>query len=408
MNATGRPAREQLAFQVTAVVLTGGAFGLLRAYDLLGSMPLWALAALLVLSSLISQVATVRWGSDCTHRQLHQRIAVHMAMTTVIIYAIGWGPTLAVGYLVPVAGELEVSGSAAFRPSLFWGIAGIAAGQGAIAAGIVSSEVTEPLVHGVGALAALGLAFVIYLLGTKEVQIERAEFELNATAADLAAANAAMREFVAIASHELRTPTTVVKGYAAMMQARWDAIAESDRRQYLSAIARSADQLAHLVDDLLMVSKIEAGVIETHPETIRVGEVVHEVLRDLDRLCDVGISAPPELVVDADPDHLRRVLRNYLENAFCYGEPPFAVDVVDLAGRVEIRVRDHGEGLPEEFLARVFEKFAQAQSPMGNERKGTGLGLSIVRGLARAGGGDAWYEPNQPRGSCFAVSLPRA
>jgi signal transduction histidine kinase len=84
------------------------------------------------------------------------------------------------------------------------------------------------------------------------------------------------------------------------------------------------------------------------------------------------------------------------------------VEVTCVDGHAELRVRDRGEGLPAEFLARAFEKFAQARHVAGAERKGTGLGLSIVRGLARAGGGDAWYEPNQPNGSCFAASFPLA
>jgi signal transduction histidine kinase len=403
-----RTDRQQLAFQIVAVILTGAAFAGLWAADLLGSVPLWALLLLLAGASVISQVASARWGGDCTRRQLHQRIAVHMTMTTVIIYAIGWGPTLAVGYLVPVTGDLETSGSSAWRPSLLWGIAAIAAGQVAIATGVVSSQVDEPLVHGVGALAALGLAFVVYLLGTKTMAVEQAEAGLQATAADLAAANAAMRDFVAIASHELRTPTTVVKGFASTMQARWDDIAEHDRREYLAAILRSADQLALLIDDLLTVSRIDAGVIEAHPERVVVVREVCRTLDDLGREGDWQIHIPPDLAVLADPEHVRRILRNYLDNASSHGAPPFRVEATSTGDRVEVRVRDDGDGLPEEFLGKAFEKFAQAHSPMGNDRKGTGLGLSIVRGLARAGGGDAWYEPNRPKGSCFAVSFPAA
>jgi signal transduction histidine kinase len=399
--------RRQLAFQVVAVLLTGTAFVVLWSYGLLGSTPLWALLLLLAAASIFGQLATLRWGPGCTRRQLHQRVAVHMTMTTVIIYAIGWGPTLAVGYLVSVAGDLEVSGSAAYLPSLFWGIAGIAAGQGAIALGLVPSQIHEPLVHGLGVLAALGLAFVIYLLGTKTIDVEQAERELQASAADLAAANEAMREFVAVASHELRTPTTVVKGFASTMQTHWDAIAEGDRREYMGAILRSADHLAHLIDDLLTVSKIDSGVIETHPERVIVLEEVHQTLEDLGRNGEFQVSMSPEIAVHADPEHVRRILRNYVENAWCYGAPPFTVEARPAGDRVEVRVIDDGDGLPDAFVTRAFEKFAQAQSPMGNDRKGTGLGLSIVLGLARAGGGDAWYEP-RPKGSCFAVSLPSA
>lgn len=398
---------QQLAFQIVAGLLTAGAFATLRGFNLLGSAPLWALLLLLVVASLAGQVATVRWGAGSTRVQMHFRIAVHMATTTAVIYAIGWGPTLAVGYLVVVAGDLDISGSDAYLPSLGWALAGIAAGQVAIALGLVSTLVPEPLVHGVGTLAALGLAFVIYLLGTKTKEVERANASMQAAAGELAAANDAMREFVAVASHELRTPTTVIKGFASTLQDRWDATAEEDRREFAATILRSADLLGRLVDDLLTVSRIEGGAVDTHAQDIEALHTINEALDQLGRRRDVCVSAPPRLMLHADPTHVRRILRNYLDNAFRYGAPPYEVEAVELDDQVVVRVRDHGDGLPEEFVARAFQKFSQAKRAMGGDRKGTGLGLSIVKGLAEAGGGRAWYEPNQPKGSCFSASFPR-
>jgi len=282
-----KSSRQQLAFQVVAGVLTALAFAVLRAYDLLGKAPLWALLLLLVVASLAGQVATARWGAGSTRVQMHFRIAVHIATTTAVIYAIGWGPTLTVGYLVVVAGDLEISGSAAYLPCLIWSLAGIAAGQVAIALGLVSTLVPEPLVHGVGTLGALGLAFVIYLLGTKTKDVERANASMQAAAADLAAANEAMREFVAVASHELRTPTTVIKGFASTLQDRWDATAEEDRREFAATILRSADLLGRLVDDLLTVSRIEGGAVDTHAQDIEALHTINEALDQLGRRRDV-------------------------------------------------------------------------------------------------------------------------
>jgi signal transduction histidine kinase len=111
--------------------------------------------------------------------------------------------------------------------------------------------------------------------------------------------------------------------------------------------------------------------------------------------------------VHADPDHVERILTNYVTNALKYGERPVEVEAREDDGWVEIRVRDHGSGVPEEFIPRMWEKFARPNDSSDRE-KGTGLGLSIVAGLARANGGTAWYEPNHPRGSCFCIRLPRA
>jgi phage tail protein X len=100
------------------------------------------------------------------------------------------------------------------------------------------------------------------------------------------------------------------------------------------------------------------------------------------------------------------MIDNYLQNAFKYGEPPVRIEARTLDDMVEIRVVDNGPGVPPEFEAKLFGKFARADLPSTRQKKGTGLGLSIVRGLAEANGGLAQYEPNAPHGSCFIVQLP--
>jgi signal transduction histidine kinase len=98
---------------------------------------------------------------------------------------------------------------------------------------------------------------------------------------------------------------------------------------------------------------------------------------------------------------------NYVGNAFKYGAPPIAVELLDAGDMVEVRVRDGGEGIPPEFAPHLFEKFAQASTGSTRGASGTGLGLSIVQGLARANGGEAWFEPNEPSGSVFGVRVPK-
>ena len=114
--------------------------------------------------------------------------------------------------------------------------------------------------------------------------------------------------------------------------------------------------------------------------------------------------APLDLL--ADRRHLGRILDNYLQNAFKYGEPPVRIDATQVGDMVEVRVLDHGTGVPAEFVSRLFSKFARANTASTKAQQGTGLGLSIVRGLAEANGGHVRYEPNVPHGSCFFVQLP--
>lgn len=227
--------------------------------------------------------------------------------------------------------------------------------------------------------------------------------QLNATNEELQAVNHAMRDFVAVASHDLRGPLTAILGFASTMTEHWDTIPDADKRGFVSIISRQASQLNRMVDDLLTVSRIEAGALDTHVEAVRLRNATERVIEDFSQhASEIRVALPDGLAVLADPDHLQRILTNYVSNALKHGAPPVEV-VAQAAGEwVEIRVRDSGEGVPEQFVPRLFGKFARA-----NGGEGTGLGLSIVQGLARANGGETWYEPNRPRGSCFAVRLPK-
>lgn len=233
--------------------------------------------------------------------------------------------------------------------------------------------------------------------------------ELARTNEELQRVNLTTREFVAIASHDLRGPLTSIRGFSSLMEERWAASPDQQKREFIGIISRQADRVSRLVDDLLTVSQIDAGALDTHAEVLRLSETLQEAREAFsEHASDIEISAPDGLELTADRDHLNRILTNYLANAIKYGEPPVEVEAAEQNGWVEIRVRDRGHGVPEEFVPRLFEKFARSDDPEARKEKGTGLGLSIVQGLARANGGEAWYEPNHPSGSCFAVRLPRA
>jgi signal transduction histidine kinase len=216
-----------------------------------------------------------------------------------------------------------------------------------------------------------------------------------------------MRDFVAIASHDLRTPTAVVTGYASLLQTRWADISDQQKQDMVDAIGRQAAHLARLIEDLLTVSQIEAGAVHIAPRVVEVQGAVAELLGDLGGdYAGVALDVEPGLHAYADPQHLTRILTNYVKNAFVYGAAPVTVRGRARDGRAEIQVVDSGAGVPVEFRPRLFEKFARADRKTSKATQGTGLGLSIVRGLARAAGGDAWYEPNTPAGSIFGVRLP--
>ena len=240
-----------------------------------------------------------------------------------------------------------------------------------------------------------------------ESALQRYAREVEAANQKLAETNKTLQEFVAIASHDVRGPLSTILGFVTALPRTWDATSDEQKREFIAAIERAARRIARLVDDLLTVSKIDAGRISVYKQSVDLRHAVDEAVhRSADLENGVGIRIPPTSV-EADPDHVERILTNYVTNALKYGEEPVEVEAREDDGWVEIRVRDSGPGVPKDFVPRMWDKFSRPDD--AEQRKdGTGLGLSIVAGLARANGGTAWYEPNHPRGSCFCLRLPRA
>jgi len=227
--------------------------------------------------------------------------------------------------------------------------------------------------------------------------------------ADLRVVNEAMKGFTAVAAHDLRSPLTSIIGFASILTENWHVLSEEDRMKFAATIDRQAHNLSNLVDDLLTVSIIEGGALTMRPETIVLAAAIGRYFDEGDvETSGVSVSCPPDLAVRVDAQHLGRILDNYVQNALKYGEPPVRIDAVRLGDLVEIKVVDHGGGVPPEFVPQLFGKFARADNEATRAKKGTGLGLSIVRGLAEANGGQTRYEPNLPHGACFIVRLRAA
>ena len=239
-------------------------------------------------------------------------------------------------------------------------------------------------------------------LDVQRIRVEQANAELQVVNTDI-------RNFTAAAAHDLRSPIASIVGFSALLTDSWETFTEANRRKFIGSIDRQSKNLSRLVDDLFTLSSIEGGGLTTAPETIVLREAI---ARSLDQgsgdTDSVSVSCPPDLIVRVDPQHLGRILDNYVQNAFKYGDPPVRVDATRVGDTVEVWVVDHGPGVPPEFVARLFGRFTRADTPATKEQKGSGLGLSIVRGLAEANGGRTRYEPNVPRGSCFVLELPAA
>ena len=238
-------------------------------------------------------------------------------------------------------------------------------------------------------------------------ELKRLNQEVERANEELGAANQTLKDFVAVAAHDLRGPVSAILGFAQTINRRWHALPDPQKREFLGIVEGRARYMTRMLDSLLTVSRIESGAIDVHRETLDVADAVRDALQDVERASEATVTCPQGLHVVADPDHFQRIVVNYVTNAFKYGEPPVVIEARDNGEHVEIIVSDNGDGVPPNFASRLFHKFARAEGDQIGEA-GSGLGLSIVQGLARANDGDAWYAPNEPKGSRFAVRLPKA
>jgi signal transduction histidine kinase len=246
--------------------------------------------------------------------------------------------------------------------------------------------------------------------GLRDVDdLVRAREEAQRLSDALKTSNDSLRDFVAVASHDLRSPLVTIGGFATILTDNWARLSDEDRLKYLGAIKRGVDRLSRLTNDLLTSAKVEGAAEQTQPEHIRLATALASYLdANREEAGAVAVTCPPELVAVVDPAHLTRILDNYLTNAFKYGEPPICIEAEPIGDFVELRVRDHGPGVPPEFVSRLFTKFSRADTSTTRATQGTGLGLSIVKALAEANHGNASYQQDEPNGGCFVVRLPAA
>jgi signal transduction histidine kinase len=215
-------------------------------------------------------------------------------------------------------------------------------------------------------------------------------------------------DFVSVVSHELRTPLTSIIG--SLDTVGRPELSEALAKDLLDSARRQAGRLQRLIEDLLMVSRIDRQSIPVASESVTIKPVLDDVARTVGEDQDLIISVEPsQLQVTADPDHLRRVFINLVENAIKYA-PGSPVELVarPMRERVDIDVIDHGEGIPPSERKRIFEPFTQMERSDTRTKGGTGLGLSIVKGLVEAMHGTVILTDTSGGGATFTISLPPA
>jgi two-component system phosphate regulon sensor histidine kinase PhoR len=222
-------------------------------------------------------------------------------------------------------------------------------------------------------------------------------------------------EFVATASHELRTPLAAVYG-AAMTLRRPDVGNDpAVQRRLLAVIAEESDRLARTINDILWASKLESGQLEISIESFDIAESAAQIVEAMRAFISESVSVElresgPLPPVAGDPDKVRQVLTNLIDNAVKYSPEGGRVDVaLERRDRhVRVSIRDEGLGIPPSEHARIFEKFYRLDPNLTRGVGGTGLGLYICRELLRHMDGRVWVVSAEGEGSTFFFELPLA
>lgn len=247
------------------------------------------------------------------------------------------------------------------------------------------------------------------------VSLENARLigRLRESLAHLTEMNRLKDDFVAAVSHELRTPLTSIQGYIkTLLRPDMDRLGDTEKRTFLESIDRASERLRGLIEDLLVVARLEAKEIEPNVSRIQLRSVADHVLVELrGKLVgrEVTVDFSEDIgSVESDPGKVHQILSNLVENAAKYSPPETPIEV--RAGRegagVTISVRDQGPGIAPEEQDRVFERFYQVDQSTTRKVGGTGLGLYLCRRLAQSLGGRVWIESSGPHGSVFSLWLP--
>jgi signal transduction histidine kinase len=215
------------------------------------------------------------------------------------------------------------------------------------------------------------------------------------------------RAFVADASHELRTPLAILRTELELALAAGRSPAEL--RAALASAAEETDRLSQLSEDLLTIAQTERGELPLRLARLELRDALEGVGRRFSRRTEEGgreieVSAPSSLVIGADRLRLDQAVASMVDNALRYGAGKIELEASTGEGSVEIHVLDRGEGFPEEFLGRAFERFSRAAA--SNRDGGSGLGLAIVQTVARAHGGEAHVANRAGGGADVWLTLP--
>lgn len=255
-------------------------------------------------------------------------------------------------------------------------------------------------------------------------RLEEKSHELEAATAELRSANARLEEldklkddFMATASHEIRTPLTSIRSFSEILRDNPD-LEPAERNEFVSIIVQESERLSRLINDILDLSKMEAGTTQWKLEVVSPAPVIDSALAASSGLSvrsqtlRIDKKIAPDLApVRIDRDRFIQVIVNLVSNAVKFTDRPdghIIVSAWQAGASLRLDVADNGPGIAREDQAKIFERFQQAHSALTDKPQGTGLGLPICRQILKQFGGDIWVTSEPGTGAVFSISIPSA
>jgi two-component system, OmpR family, phosphate regulon sensor histidine kinase PhoR len=249
---------------------------------------------------------------------------------------------------------------------------------------------------------------------TLEEKVTQRTAEIEKMLVKVEEANKNKTQFVSDVSHELRTPLASIKGYVSTIRSDKE-MSDATRAEFLGIVEDETDRLARIIDQLLDISRIEAGRLKLNPRSFQLSDLVHRNIANMKEQAkkkqvtiEEELSQEP-LYVYADQDKTAQIIINLLSNAVKYNKPGGTVKVSATKGddgKVRVEVKDTGYGISEKDLPHMFEKFYRVERT-SNEAPGTGLGLAVTKNLLEVMGGNIELESRYGEGSTFSFTLPK-
>ena len=233
---------------------------------------------------------------------------------------------------------------------------------------------------------------------------------------ELRSLDVAKDEFVSIASHQLRTPLTALKGYTGMLLDGDAGPINDKQREYLVEIKNSNDRMIGLITALLNVSRVDLGVFIVEPELLSLKKVAEEALKDLSlkvegKQLQIETNFRDDVpLINADLSIVRMIFQNLFSNAVKYtsAKGKIIVNIKKDGSNALISVADTGYGIPSKVQSKIFTKMFRADNARVKDPEGTGLGLYIIKSTIEKTGGKIWFESVENKGSIFYVTIPLA